>query len=417
MKLIYKFSLWYLVITFFVLIIGGVLSYYTIKNEVDREQARYLKKNIDFTVQELTRGIFPDSLSQNRMEITRLAPNTPEIDFLVRDTMVWRDYLKRMEPQVKVSASRVINKQHYFISTYGAIVDTQDITDAVVKSITGIFLIMLVVTGFVSVLISKKILMPFNKTLKAMQSFSLRQKKALQLPVTHTVEFKKLNTFLEGMIAKAQQDYQTLKEFTENASHELQTPLAIIIGKLELLMNSEINDHQAKLIISAHDAVEKLSKMGQSLTLLTKLDNREYESEDIINFSQALKESLFAFEELIEMKSLKLEQVIEENILINIHPVLNNILLNNLLSNAIRHNRENGIIDVKLSGKMLTIANTGEPLDFPPVEMFKRFRKNNQSSDSIGLGLAIVYQICEQNNIKINYGYKKRMHVLNLVFQ
>src|SRR5690606_37827427 len=137
----------------------------------------------------------------------------------------------------------------------GAIVDTQDITDAVVKSISGIFLMMLVVTGLVGMLISKKILMPFNKTLKAMRSFRLRQREPLQLLKTRTEEFNKLNTLFEGMTSKAQQDYQTLKEFTENASHELQTPLSIIRGKLELLMESGLNDQQARLIISSQNAV------------------------------------------------------------------------------------------------------------------------------------------------------------------
>src|SRR5690606_26067086 len=123
MRLIHKFTIVYLIITFFVLIIGGVLAYKTVKSEVDNEQARYLKKNIDFTISEITRGVIPDSLSQHRMEIRRLGDDQPETPFFVRDTLVWHGYLKRMEPQVKVSVSRVINGQHFYISTYGAVVD------------------------------------------------------------------------------------------------------------------------------------------------------------------------------------------------------------------------------------------------------------------------------------------------------
>src|SRR5690606_11281968 len=111
--------------------------------------------------------------------------------------------------------------------------------------------------------------------------FRLRQREPLQLLKTRTEEFNKLNTLFEGMTSKAQQDYQTLKEFTENASHELQTPLSIIRGKLELLMESGLNDQQARLIISSQNAVDKLSKMGQSLTLLTKLNNGEFESPEM----------------------------------------------------------------------------------------------------------------------------------------
>lgn len=416
MKLIQKFTLWYLVATFFVLVIGGIFSFKSIKKEVDREQARYLKKNIDFTIQQLTNGVLPDSLFQNRIEVKEVSKALEEGDFLIKDTLVWHNYLKRMEPQIKVSTVRTINGQNFYISTYGAMLDTGDITHAVLKSSIVIFLIMLLVAGIISIFVSKKILAPFYKTLGEMKSFRLSQKKAINLPNPHTAEFKELNHFLQEMTTKAQEDYKSLKEFTENASHELQTPLAIIRGKLELMMDSNLANEQAALISSAHNAVEKLSKIGQSLTLLTKLDNQEFEISTTIDFSQQLKESLFAFQELIEMKSLHLETSIEEHVHIRIHPLLNNILLNNLLSNAIRHNHESGLICIELNSQSLKISNTGEALDLFPSELFKRFKKNNASSDSIGLGLAIVKQICEQNNIAIEYIHEGEMHILHLTF-
>jgi len=417
MKLIHKFTLLYLLITVVVLIIGGVFSYHVIKKEVDKEQTRYLKRNVDFTMQELSRGIYPDSLFQNKMEIQTLDMSVPEIEFFVRDTLVWLNYLKRFEPQVKVSASRKIGDQHYYISTYGAIVDTQDITDAVVKSISGIFLIMLFVTALVSVLISRKILKPFNRTLREMKSFRLNEKRPLALMNTSTSEFKRLNLLLEKMTDKMQDDYAALKEFSENASHELQTPLSIIMGKLELMMESDISDEQAKLIHSAQNAVDKLSKMGQSLSLLTKLGNREFDSPGPINLSALVKECLFAFQELLEMKSLTLEDEIEDDVMISLHPVLANILLNNLMSNAIRHNMMGGLIKVTLNQDRLEIANTGEPLTYPAEEMFERFRKNDPNSQSIGLGLAIVKQICNQNDLQICYEYRGVVHVLQISFK
>lgn len=416
MKLIAKFSLWFLAITFVVLVIGGVLSYNTVKKEVDREQARYLKKNIDFTIREIKRGVIPDSLSQNRIEIRRVAASSADDEFTVRDTLVYHNYLKRMEPQVKVSTVREIGGEYFLIATYGAIVDTDDIAGAIVKSITGIFLIMLVVTGMVSILISNKILAPFHHTLRAMQSFRLKQKSSLQLTPTGTAEFKKLNSFLREMTEKAREDYQNLKEFTENASHEMQTPLAIIMGKLELLMNSDISASQAKLIHDAHDAVEKLSKTGQSLTLLSKLNNREFETPERIDLSKLVKECLIAFEELIEMKSIRLERNIEENVQVNMHPQLVHILLNNLIGNAIRHNIKDGFISVRLTSDSLEITNSGEPLAGDPEHMFRRFRKSNQSADSAGLGLAIVKQICVQSKMDIRYSADGKLHCLQVRF-
>src|SRR5690606_25166307 len=143
--------------------------------------------------------VIPDSLSQNKIEIRRMGASSAEEGFRVSDTLVYHNYLKRMEPQVKVTAVREINGDYFTIASYGAIVDTDDIASAIVKSITGIFLIMLVVTGLVSFLISNKILAPFHHTLKAMQSFRLKQKSSLKLMSTSTTEFEKLNSFLREM--------------------------------------------------------------------------------------------------------------------------------------------------------------------------------------------------------------------------
>ncbi|HYH56957.1 MAG TPA: HAMP domain-containing sensor histidine kinase [Anseongella sp.] len=416
MKLVYKFALWYLVITLFALAIGGVISYREIKEEVDFEQALYLKGTIDMAVRKLSRGVPPDSLKKHNVEIRLLDPAKPELEFHTTDTLVMHPFLQRMEEQIKISNSHKINGRHYYIAAYDGMVESDDITDAVIKSITGIFIVMLIITGLLSFLISKILLNPFHQNLKAIRAFRLRQKEPLKLAPTRTSEFKKLNLFLDRMTKKAQQDYSNLKEFTENASHEMQTPLSIIRGKLELLMESEINDSQAKLIMSAHNAVEKLSKMGQSLILLTKLENQEFETPGTINFSRLLTDSLFAFEELIEMKSITLEQEVAENVQVAIHPVLADILLSNLLSNAIRHNKRRGRIRIWLTEKELTVSNTGDPLDVAPSEMFKRFKKSNQSTDSVGLGLAIVKQICEQNDILIEYDYEGSEHRFRLIF-
>lgn len=416
MKLVFKFAVWYLVITLLALAIGGVISYREVKEEVDFEQYLYLKGKMDAAARRIGRGVPPDSLTRHNMEIRLLDPARPEMKTHVTDTLVMHKFLQRLEQQIKVSSSYKVNGRHYFIAAYDGMVESDDITDAVIKSITGIFIVMLVITGLLSYLISKHLLHPFHLTLKAVRGFNLRQKEPLKLPATRTSEFKKLNLFLEHMTEKAQHDYSNLKEFTENASHEMQTPLAIIRGKLELLMESEINDGQAKLIMSAHNAVEKLSKMGQSLILLAKLENQEFETPGPIDFSRIVTDNLTAFEELIEMKSITLDRDISEDVKISIHPVLADILLSNLMSNAIRHNYKQGHITVKLTEKGLVVSNTGAPLEVAPAELFKRFKKGKQSNNSVGLGLAIVKQICMQNDIEVTYSYEDSEHHFRLQF-
>lgn len=416
MKLTYKFGLFYLLVSLIAIGLGGVFVFNNIKEEIDKEQARYLWHRIQRIADQIEVGVPADSLDRHQTDIRILAMNKPTQDLTISDTMVWHDFLGRKESEVKLSLSKKINGKHYYISTHDSMVESDDITDAVMKSQVGIFILILVLTVGITFLISRYLLSPFKKSLKTIQYFKLGTTKEVSFPATSTTEFRKLNIFLDKMLLHAQNDYRSLKEFTDNASHELRTPLAIIRGKLELLLNSTIDDYQAKLISSAHNSVEVLSKLSQSLSLLTKLDNHEFETAAVINLSKQLNEALFSFQELIEMKGLSLEKEIIKEVRINMHPILSNILINNLLSNAIRHNEKGGKILVDLNQERLIMANTGTPLDISSEEMFLRFKKNNQNIDSLGLGLSIVHRICKESNLSINYEYEDGFHIFKIAF-
>jgi len=276
-------------------------------------------------------------------------------------------------------------------------------------------------------LISKYILAPFKRTLRVIQSFDLKQKTAIRLPDTQTSEFRELNVFLQKMTEKAREDYRSLKEFTENTSHELQTPTAIIRGKLDLLMESDIRDEQAILIAETQNALERLSRIHSSLTLLTKLENHEYEADTRVCISQLTRETLNSFEELIQLKSLTLMTTIAEKIYVPLHPSLADLLLTNLIGNAIRHNMPpadfgeegaagNGLIQVNLTREGLIVVNTGRKPQVPTAELFERFKKGNSGSDSIGIGLAIVRQICDLSHFTIDYQYRDGFHCLAVGF-
>lgn len=277
-------------------------------------------------------------------------------------------------------------------------------------------MLLLILTAISAHLISNRVLFPFNQTLHAIQSFHLKDKKRLRFEKNRTKEFTELNNFLEKMTDKAIDDYAMLKEFGENASHELQTPLAIMRSKLDLLSESEIDRDQALLICDIQKNIEKLSRINQSLILLSKLENNEYAATEDILFCRTAKETLSAFEELIEMKSLRLNKDIHKDVPLKFHPALAEILLNNLLSNAIRHNIKDGIIELTLTNKSFIIKNTGNPPSVPTDQLFQRFKKGNQCDNSIGIGLSIVKQISELNGFNISYIYAEGWHTLELNF-
>lgn len=417
MKLVHKFTIWYLIITFLVLAVGGVILFFRIRTEVDFEEALMLRERLEHAAGRLEKGVSPDRLRRHNIEVRELDTALPEMEFVTSDTLAYHEFVQRLEKQVKVSTSRKINGKHYYLSTFYGLVESDDITDAVVFSLSWIVVLLMAVTGLLSVLISRKLLSPFDKTLQVIQSFQIKRNEAVHLPETKTKEFQKLNAFLAEMMENARQDYQALKEFTENASHELQTPVAIIRGKLELLLDTPLTDGQARMIVSAQGALDKLSKTGQSLTLLAKIENREFNTPAPVNLSKMLTENLLAFQELIEMKSICIERQIQEEVEVNLHPVLADILLSNLISNAIRHNVvEGGYIGVELNQQYLKMENKGLPLEGYPAEMFDRFKKGNANSHSIGLGLAIVKRICDQSGLGISYHYENHRHLITLTF-
>jgi two-component system OmpR family sensor kinase len=328
----------------------------------------------------------------------------------------WNPEFQATEYRLLVTSFYTIKGEHYRVTTYSFIPSFYQLLPGVVDSFKWILLVLLVLVLISAGLISKYILAPFKRTMRVIQSFDLKQREAIGLPATRTSEFRELNEFLKKMTEKAQEDYQSLKEFTENASHELQTPTAIIRGKLDLLMELDIRDEQAALIAEMQNALERLSRIHSSLTLLTKLENQEYDVTASVNMSVLVRAALDSFGELMEMKSLRLEARIGDDVYVPLHPSLADLLLMNLLGNAIRHNEGEGWIVVQLVKEGLIIANSGREPQIPVMELFERFKKGNPGGDSIGIGLAIVRQIADLAHFSIDYRYERGVHAVGIGF-
>lgn len=396
--------------------IGGVITYQMVKKEVAKETDHELKHRMKDLQQAIREGIPLNLLESKQISITKLAaPQAESREFA--DTLAPHPHLRREELQRKLSVVTTINGQYYRLSIMEVFIEVEDIYDGVVHIMTRLFLFLGTALILFSFFITKQLFRPFQQALEKIRSFNIKNDKALDLPKTSTKEFKQLNIFLEQMMIKARRDYLSVKEFSENASHEIQTPLSIARGKLELLTETpDLSAEQVALIEATQQSLVKLSRLGKALLLLTKIDNNEFSTQKAVNFSELVNNALVHFKELAQLKNLDLRSKIENNIYLKIDPSLADILISNLLKNTIRHNLENGWIEVTLDAQQLVVSNTGAPPKVPTDQLFERFQKNRQSNGSLGLGLAIVKKICEVNYFQVQYDFEAGIHRIHVKF-
>lgn len=294
---------------------------------------------------------------------------------------------------------------------------SQEQRTMLVSNVTRIMLIvfvtLFVVTLLVNWLISQTIWRPFRRSLQKICNAELQKMEAIHFEETSIKEFNDLNSSLNEMTSKIHRDYVSMKEFTENAAHEMQTPVAVVQSKLELLLqDTNLKDEQVDSIIQASEALTRLSKLNQSLLLLAKIENNQFETNESISLIEVTKKYLKLFDELIKDKQLTVQTNFAEDWSLHLHPLLADTLVSNLLGNAVKYNYNGGRITVSVENNKYEISNTST---LPPIQqdqIFKRFKGSNlNNSNSTGLGLAIVKKISEAHNLDITYHAENGVHL------
>ncbi len=418
MKLLSRYNQVNVIATIIVLLISAVFYYFFIKaalvHQLDKN-LRVEEKEIKDYVKE--NNLLPDpSDSKDEQELYVPANNEKIIrqfsSIELNNPPHRKDvYYRQLEFPLTV------NGKMYKVDVRKSQAETEDIVQLVLKITLAIVLLLLATLFVINRFVLSKLWTPFNDTLQQIKQFNLSGKDELHLELSGIKEFMELNSAVSIMIQRVSHDYNEIKSFTENASHEIQTPLAIIRSKLELLSQSEnLKEEQVDAIQSISETTNRLSKLNQSLILLTKIDNKQFKETEDVNVSLLLHRHLNNYEELFHAKEISITKHITEDVMLTMNETLAEILIVNLLVNAIKHNIEKGTVTIELNKNCLSIANTGKILNTNPAIYFERFKKESASNDSMGLGLSIVKKICDTYDFEISYNYKDRMHMLTVNF-
>ena len=423
MKLLTKTSLYYLFLSIPTLILSGFICYYIITKEVRDSNNELLlnrKNHIEKYLIDNDTVTLDLIIKTNEAEIAEIViPSYANGDKTIYlDTLIFDKSENELASNRMISSIVNVRNRNYQIKIWRSTLEFDEI-----MRFEGIFYLLIIILCslfLISILlnfwISKELWYPFYTTVAKLKVFRASDNENPLFEKTTIKEFTELNSSLNNMMNKMIVDYNIQKKFTENASHEIQTPLAVIKSKVDLLIQSQnIKEEEINLVIAIDDACSKLIRLNKSLLLLTKIENRQFRTTEKVSVEKVIDSSLVLFEDYLEEKKITVTKNVETDFLINMNPDLCMVLINNLIQNAIRHNIEGGSIGIFTQHNKISSHNTGQKEPLNMALLFKRFQKKSNSHLSIGLGLAIANEIAEVSGLILKYKFIDNKHLFTLI--
>lgn len=415
MKLLVKTSIYYVTASLLSLIIAGFLIYVNYKNILNKDVDKFLINREEIATTQIINDA-PISSLNNYEQIIKKTQSNDKLDQLIFENIDRYDIIDdQFHSYRKLEVTRKIGENYYEITIFKSLIQSNVLINEVLISVVEVFIGILLFLIIWTLIISRKLWKPFKMTLLLLENYELGSSKSINFSKTSTLEFNQLNTMLNRLIEKIRYDYLNLKEFTANAAHEIQTPLAIIRNKCELLLQSkDLNQDQLIKLQSIYNSCLRLSKINRGLSLMAKIEAKSFEIQKNVNVTKILINLMDYFKEIIDLNKVTLSSDINHQISFDINAELAEILISNLFRNAIKHNKELGEIHVKTTESSIVFSNTGEnkPID---KQLFQRFKKTN--SNSLGIGLSIITKICEIHNVKLYYKFLNNRHVFRIDFK
>ncbi len=407
MKLLNRINNRYIVWSLAVMLFSGIIIYFILSVVINDQLDERLLENLQPVEKQLRQSpgtAFIEPVA--KIQKTGKAPETA----VFSDTLIFNQGEQEYEEYRQISAVRNIDGNFYRIVLRKSKIESEDfLITLVAVTILGMILLWLILL-IVNRRIAKSVWQPFFSNLKAIEQFSVTAQKPVQLNNSGISEFDQLNAVVTSLTRQIIADFQNQKQFSEDVSHELQTPLAIISSRLESLLGEpELNKH-TDVLNSIYISVRRLSKLNKALILLSKIENNQFASTEQSNLKTIVEEKLDEFSELIALKQLTTEKETTEDFIIPVPPALAEILITNLMSNSINHNTEGGIIRIEMNENQMLFCNSGNTEIAEPEKLFNRFYKAEPSSQSVGLGLAIVKKICDNYDLSIQYVFRSNHH-------
>lgn len=422
MRLLHVITLRLSLLATLILFCWSVFFYYTIMNEVNDEVDDSLE---DYAEMIIIRSVRNEALptassgSNNQFFLREITPQyaaqTPHVRYEDRDVFI--EEKDEFEPaRVLTYIFQNDDGKFFELEVSTPHIDKKDLRGAIFYWIVFLFLAILLCILLLNLWTIGHSMRPLRKLLRWLDRYRVGEdNRPLDNP-TRIYEFRKLNEVVKESIERTEVAYEQQKMFIGNASHEMQTPLAICSSRLEMLLEDpSLTERQMEEIVKTRQTLEQLSRMNRSLLLLTKIDNGQFADVADVNFTESIQRLLPDYEMVYASKNIRLQTELQGNFIVRMDESLAQTLLSNLLKNAFVHNHEGGEITIKATTDSLLFENTGAPESLNRDYIFERFYHSSDNRQSLGLGLAVVKAICQRYGLRIDYAFNNGKHAFTIV--
>jgi signal transduction histidine kinase len=417
LKLLEKTSRIYLLASLVIYLAVGIAFYWIIKYMIyDEVESRLRVEKKDFETYVRTKDTWTSNsyFVENKIEVLPVfGPFKNEVIFT--DTLILNRYEESLDPFRQLTFYALIGGTPYRVAIRKSMIQSYKLIEAISAAMITFLGLLMISMYFFHRQLSGKLWQPFYDSLAKVKDFDWTKNRKLELTKSEITEFNELDDVMEKMASKMQHDYKSLREFTENASHEIQTPLALINARVEQFIQvKDLGKDHTYWIEEIYHAARRMSRLNQGLLLLAKIENQQFTDPEEIDFSALIEQKLKDFEDLILHKQIKVEVQYLADFRNVMSPALAEILMTNLVGNAIRHNHPEGDLYIETGTTYLKISNTGSMLKTDPERLFERFKKESPGAESLGLGLAIVKEICENYGLRVEYLNEETIHTIRI---
>lgn len=426
MKLLNKSLIWLSVSLLFVIGLWSVFFYFNMLNEIKESVDEGLdnyKRQIVYQVQKDSTVLAKNNFDEGFFAIRQI-DQSQALSFKDRyiDTLLYMqdadDETPELEPVRMLTTAFENNGNYYELQIINSMVEEDDLIEELIYDAIWLYFLLIISLVVINNFVLQRLWRPFYSFLNQLKNYRVGNSKNFPEVKTDTAEFTDLQNAVNILLQHNIETYEQQKQFIGNASHELQTPLAIATNKLELLIEKgNLQNEQAESIAEIMSIVERLVRLNKSLLLLTKIENKQFLDNQTISFNEVVKQSVNDLEEIAEFKNIKITVSGKAELTTEMDISLANIIVSNLLRNAIFHNVSNGNVSVEISENAIQISNTGIENSLSAEKIFSRFHKTENNTNGTGLGLAIVKAVCDLYNFSVSYRFQNSLHCFEIRFK